>query len=324
MSWGTYFIVHLAIVPKLGHYTVASGFISNIRTAENLPWKELESIEGQEHYLVNHAQFAPLGFLNPPSTSSHDALCAFATKLMLPLASPLFKSAATSSSPLNTPSSSPPSSPNQGTTDLHIETFSENTELEGTLNYEPATPPFPQPTPAQTNPLFAPSRPSFKSAPPPRNTSDTVPTPTPPFLVAPQLNAPAAAATAATTVETSGDTTPDIRNTTEEGTTPPAIAGVPESPTQEQGTTNGAIGGDNGTTPAQEQGTTDSAVGEDNGNGKGIKKRKRGLAARPPVSTRSLRSSTSQQPSTTYVTPACVIFLLHLTINSARGVLVPR
>lgn len=84
------------------------------RTAENLPWKELGTPGGQEHYLTNPTNFTLLGFINPTTVPSYDTVCKFAGLLMSTQTSPLFK--------LPSPPGivSPPSSPAQNVPDLEL------------------------------------------------------------------------------------------------------------------------------------------------------------------------------------------------------------
>lgn len=252
---------------------------------------------------MNHTSFAPQGFLDPTSTSSHDALRDFATKLMLPFASPLFKPVSTEPpSPLNTPSSSPPTSPLQDTTDSHNNRIGD-IEPEGTS--EPAMISFPPSTPAQTNPQPIISRPLFTSTPPPPYTQTTPIPPIPDSSIAPQ---PAVS----TATETLEGPTPGTSQVPEEGATSTVIGVAAGSPRQEQD-----ISGD--------------AVIGVNGNNKAPTKRKRGSKApRPPVSTRRLRSCSSNShqsaatTSDTYATSNSILVLLYSIIFSARRVLVHR
>lgn len=280
--------------------TVASDSQFNTRTAENIPWKDLESVEGQERYLVNYANFAWLGFLNLTSATSHNALREFATALMLPSASPLFKLTSTMAfSPDNTPSPSLPSSPNRDTTNL-LNNLSQNPGLE----------PAPSPTPMmmslpQDPSITASSRPVFTSNPPP---AAPIP-PTPMLTIDPQL-------TGSTATEFPQGSRLDVRSVAEqEDTTSTAIRDIPESSKQEHNSNS-----------------NDGATSRDNESNNLARKWKRGVrvAARPPPSTRKLRSGAakSQTPAITTketsVAPGSIIFLLILTIISTTETLATR
>lgn len=82
-------------------------------TTKNLPWEELGTLEGWESYLVNHEDFASIGFPCPASTHSHSGLYQFTQKFTTPGASPLFKLLLNrqASSPVH--SSPPPQGPQQ-------------------------------------------------------------------------------------------------------------------------------------------------------------------------------------------------------------------
>lgn len=255
---------------------VTSGTQSEQRTEENIPWKELETPEGREHYLVNQMDFASFGFPCPSSMTSHDSVHEFTMKLMASHASPLFKSPIAGPPALfNTPLPSELHNDNHDITQTTCPKEPQRSEQTTPSSPQPAV--MPQPAVPQPAVTAAPrNRPLFTS-PLPDLLLDKDPVPDTPTT--PSLNIPA-------TTETPEDLMLDVSNAS-------GAAGE-HSKQNHEGTRSDAIDGDTGAM-------------------KTTTKRKRQPAKRPPVSARELRSSRIEQPAVmtpaAYVTPSLLHFL---------------
>ncbi len=148
--------------------TAASSTSVESHSVENIPWKDLETHNGQIRYLTNHTDFAPFTCFSPVAITSYDVLCEFAAKLACPHNSPLFSppselSASGSSPSPPTPRESSPPPPDTGSGVPEAS----DVEPEVTRGSEPVTQSRPEhESPQRNTPFVVTNKPTFTSAPP--------------------------------------------------------------------------------------------------------------------------------------------------------------
>lgn len=108
VSWGLLIYLHMYLL-GVNVCAVSSGDSAECRSADILPWNELETVQGREQVLVDAADFSSFESIWPTSGMPYETVCKLARKLVARHDLPLFgHSPPTNTTPTATSSSPEP------------------------------------------------------------------------------------------------------------------------------------------------------------------------------------------------------------------------